>query len=174
LSTRFNGTFFNEKTGLGPKETPAAFDIVNKKGFLQGYMTEYTLNSLFESDALTGKKFDITSYITKYLNYTVTCGDLAVILPELVDKYGKTTAVTISAELGDDTTSIKLATRDITTQASAKLILTVNGETALSFATSKALGDATLQVSTGTIFGSIDKSDIGTFSDFTTTLGLDE
>jgi len=174
LMVNLNGTFFDKVTGTGPKDKPASFKVVNNQGHLQGYLSEYTLNSVSDSEAMVGQEVDFTALITKYLKYTVTCGHLGKLIPELAEKYGDDTPVTIKGLFFDDSSNIKIVEGKVTLTVSAQVILEVNGEKALTVQVHGATGEASGQGNSGTIFGSIDKNFIGEFGDFETTLGIDQ
>lgn len=55
---------------------------------LQAYISDYVLNTAFESGYLTGNTLDLTYLLKKYLNVTVTTDTLGLLIPEVLTKYG--------------------------------------------------------------------------------------
>lgn len=63
----------------------------------QGYLSEYTLNTLMESAFSTQNTLDLT-YLLSKLNVTVTTDNLGVVVPEILAKYGSGKAVGLSGK----------------------------------------------------------------------------
>ena len=56
-----NGTFFDSEDVKASAFTPATFDVRDPNGkMFQGFLTDYTLNTLFEAGLKTGNTLDIT------------------------------------------------------------------------------------------------------------------
>lgn len=51
-------------------------------------MSDYVLNTMFESGFMTGNNLDITYLLKTYLNITVVTCTLHPYIPELMDQYG--------------------------------------------------------------------------------------
>jgi len=102
LSGALNGTFFDAQKVQASKYTPTPFNVRDPKGkMLQAYLSDYVLNSMFESGFLTGNTLDITYLLKTYLNVTVTTDNLGLIVPEILTKYGSGKAVSLSGSFAN-------------------------------------------------------------------------
>lgn len=97
LSGALNGTFFDAEKVQASKYSPSPFKVRDPNGkMLQAYLSDYVLNTMFESAFLTGNTLDITYLLKTYLNTTVTTDNLGLIVPEILIKYGSGKAVSLS------------------------------------------------------------------------------
>lgn len=104
-----NGTFFDiDKPAASPFH-PAAFDPADLQGhMLEGYFTDYVLNTMFLAGFQTGHTLDVT-HILSLLNITITTGELGLVIPEFITKYGKDKAVKITAAFVDEPSTSSIA-----------------------------------------------------------------
>lgn len=74
---------------------------------LQAYLSDYVLNTMFESGFLTGNTLDITYLLKTYLNVTVTTDNLGLVVPEILTKYGSGKAVSLAGSFAKTQTVSK-------------------------------------------------------------------
>lgn len=139
----------------------------------QGYLTDYTLNTAFESGFQTGNTLDITYLIQHYLNYTITSDQLGVLIPEVLTKYGSGKTVEIAGSFSQAPMVSHFTATGQTVEGSLATIIKVDGEEAIVAEFDSISFDGVITSKDGSVFGSISKSSIGTIgSKFSTTLGL--
>lgn len=108
LSGALNGTFFDAEKVQASKYTPTPFKVRDPSGkMLQAYISDYVLNTMFESGFLTGNTLDITYLLKTYLNTTVTTDNLGLVVPEILNKYGSGKAVSLSGSFAQTQTESK-------------------------------------------------------------------
>jgi len=174
FSMALNGTFFDAEAAKPSQYTPAAFNIRDPKGkMFQGYVTDYTLNTAFESGFQTGNTLDITYLIQHYLNYNITSDQLGVLIPEVLTKYGSGKTVEIAGSFAQAASVTHFSTTGQTVEGSLAAIIKVDGEEAIVAEFDNISVDGVITSKGGSVFGSISKCSIGTIgAKFSTTLGL--
>jgi hypothetical protein len=131
LNMDLNGTFFDAQNVQVPAIAPATFNSKDLKGKqLQGYFTDYVLNTMFESGYLTGNTLDVTELLSK-LNVTVTTDNLALVIPEVLTKYGSGKAVGLSGKFITAPSSSKIAADGQEVLVNLQIIATIDGEEAI-------------------------------------------
>lgn len=137
-------------------------------------MTDYVLNTAFESGYLTGNTLDITYLLEKYLNLTVTTDNLGVVVPEILTKYGSGKAVGLAGKFVQKAAVSKFTSTGQSLDGSLAVTVTIDNEAAIYAEFDSISGFASINSKSGAIFGSISKSSLGTIlaSSFKTTLGL--
>lgn len=96
-----NGTSFDLNHATTTPYHPSAFDPSDRQGhMLQAYFTDYVLNTGFAAGFSTGNTLDI-SRLLGLLNLTITTGELGLVIPQFIQKYGNDTAVNITASFVD-------------------------------------------------------------------------
>lgn len=170
-----NGTFFDAEDITPSAYTPAAWAPRDPKGKdFQGYLTDYTLNTAFESGFQTGNILDITYLLEHYLNVTITTDQLGAIIPEFVTKYGAGKAVAISGMFPKAAAVSKFSADGQTLDGNLLVTIKVDGEEALVAEFNDISAQAKIFSKAGSVFGSIGKYSVGTLNadSFKTTLGL--
>merc|ERR1712195_153063 len=82
------GKFYNKNVATPSTYSPVAFPARTVGGeSAQGFLSEYTVNTLLEAAFSTQNTLDIT-YLLSKLNVTVTTDNLGVVVPEILTKYG--------------------------------------------------------------------------------------
>lgn len=156
------GKFFNKNSKTPSKYTPVAHPIRAPKGeAAQGYLTEYTINTLLESAYSTQNTLDIT-YLLSKLNVTATTDAIGVVIPELITKYGKGKAVGIKGKFITEQAEAKLTPTDNQIVGNLAVTVTVDNEEAIyaEFNNIKAVGQVSAK-NGNTIFGALSTSHIG-------------
>jgi len=173
LQAGLNGTFFNSNKVQASAYTPAAFALRDAKGKqFQAYLTDYFLNTAFESGFSTGNTLDITYLLENYLNLTVTTDNLGLIVPELLAKYGAGKAVGISGRFTQAPSVSSFSADGQSFQGSLEVFIKVGSDTAIQ-AEFDGIDLLTLiYAKDGALYGSVSKSSLGTITNFQTTLGL--
>lgn len=122
----------------------------------QGYLTDYTLNTAFESGFQTGNTLDITSLLEK-LNVTITTDQLATIIPEFATKYGAGKAVSISGMFPKAACVSKFTADGQTLDGNLLITIKVGDEVALEAEFNDFAAQAMLYSMDGSVFGNIGK-----------------
>lgn len=137
-------------------------------------MTDYVLNTAFQSGFATGNTLDITYLLQKYLNLTVTTDNLGVVVPEILTKYGSGKAVGLSGKFVQKAAVSQFTSSGQSIDGSLAVTVTIDNEAAIYAEFDSISGLASLNSKSGAIFGSISKSTLGTIlaSSFKTTLGM--
>ena len=169
-----NGTFFDGEDVKPSAYTPAAWSPRDPKGKqFQGYLTDYTLNTAFESGFQTGNTLDITELLGK-LNVTITTDQLAQIVPEFATKYGAGKAVAISGMFPKAACVSKFTSAGQTLNGNLLVTIKVEDEVALVAEFNDFAAQAKLYSKDGSVFGNIGEYSVGTLNadSFQTSLGL--
>ena len=126
----------------------------------QGYLSEYTLNTLLESGFSTQNTLDIT-YLLSKLNVTVTTDNLGVVVPEILTKYGAGKAVGLSGKFITKEGKITMTPTDNQLDVNLAVTVTVDNEEAIyaEFNNIQAIGQ--VSSNNGAIFGALSTSHIG-------------
>lgn len=139
---------------------------------LQAYISDYVLNTAFESGYMTGNTLDLTYLLKQYLNVTVTTDTLGLLIPEILTKYGAGKAVGLAGKFVNSQTESKFTKEGQTLTGSLGVVVTIDNEVAISADFNEFAVSAVLSSKAGAIHGSVSKSTAGTLSDFSTTLGI--
>lgn len=175
LEGALDGTFFDINAPETYTFDPVAFPLRNPAGkTLQGYLTDYVVNTNLIAAYDTGNTLDITTIIQKLLNYTVTTDDVAIVLPEILTKYGSGQAVSIKGAFVNAPGKASFAADSDSIQLNLSVALSVGDEVALTAEFDAATAAGLLNAKNGTLFGAISTSTIGTVSKFATSLGMDQ
>jgi hypothetical protein len=161
------GYFYNKNSDVPSKYTPVAFPVRDPNGqAAQGYLSEYTLNTLLESGYSTQNTLDIT-YLLSKLNVTVTTDNLGVVVPEILTKYGAGKAVGLSGKFITKEGKITMTPTDNQLDVNLAVTVTVDNEEAIyaEFNNIQAIGQ--VSSSNGAIFGALSTSHIGDAVDST-------
>jgi len=170
-----NGTFFDAEDVKPSAYTPATWSPRDPKGKqFQGYLTDYTLNTAFESGFQTGNTLDITYLLEHYLNYTITTDQLAATFPEFVTKYGAGKAVAISGMFPKAACVSKFTSAGQTLNGNLLVTIKVEDEVALVMEFNDFAAQAKIYSKEGSVFGNIGQYSAGTVNadSFQTTLGI--
>lgn len=166
FNVAFNGTFFDIDKIHAPTVHPATFDTHDPKGKqLQGYLTDYVLNTMFSSGFETGNTLDITYLLKTYLNTTVTTDTLGSVISEIVDKYGSGKPVSITGKWVTAPTTSSFKTTGQTLDGSILVTVSVDNEQAILAQFDNFSAAAKLNSSDGKIYGKIDNAVFGTIGD---------
>lgn len=167
LEMSVNGTFFNANAVKASKFTPTKFPVHDPKGkTLQGYLSQYTPNTLLESAFSTGNTLDFTELLSK-LKVVPTTTDFKYVIPELAKKYGEAVPVGIAAKFITKESHITMSAKNNELDANVAFTLTVKGEEAVyaEFNGIKAVGQvSSTSGKVTTIFGALSTSNIGTIT----------
>jgi hypothetical protein len=174
FSMVLNGTFFDAEDVKKSAYTPATWAPRDPTGKdFQGYLTDYTLNTAFESGFQTGNTLDITYLLQNYLNVTVTTDVLGEIIPEFLTHYGSGKAASIAGMFTVAPTVTKFSADGQSINGNLRVTIMVNNEVALISEFNNIAGQAKIFTKSGSVFGKINQASAGTIgSNFTTTLGL--
>lgn len=158
-----NGTFFNENAVAQSAYLPAAFPVRDPNGkSLQGHLTDYTLNTLAEAGLSTGNTLDVTAILYKLLNLTVTTDNMAVLIPELLTKYGSGKAVGLAGKFINQPTNAKFTTSNAAANIWLAITVSVEGAEAIYAEFNAAKAAAMIQTTNGVLFGDFNTANIGT------------
>lgn len=174
FSMVLNGTFFDAEDVKPSAYTPATWSSRDPKGkMFQGYITDYTLNTAFESGFQTGNNLDLTYLLQEFLNVTVTTDQLGLVIPEFVTKYGAGKAVAISGMFTKAACETTFSPDGQTLDGNLRVTIEVDNEVALIAEFNDFSAQGKIYTQSGSVFGNIAKSSVGTLgANFTTTLGL--
>ena len=175
LEMTLNGTFFDaDQAAPCPfPYFPAAFNVRNPAGKdIQTYMTDYTINTALLAGFQTGNTLDITYLLQNFLNLTVTTDNLALIVPEILTKYGSGKAVSISGAFVNSASEVHFATASSTIDGFLGFTITIDGETAIQGELNGIAAAGVLSSAAGVIYGDISKHSVGTVDKFVTSLGI--
>lgn len=169
-----NGTFFDAKHPKMPSTTPATFALRDPKGkSAQLYVTEYTINSALDSGFTTGNTLDVTYLLEHFLNFTVYTDDLAVVVPEVLTKYGTGKAVEFSGRFIKAPSHTTMDSTGQSITGSLEITATIDKEVAIQASFEDAQAQATIHSENGSVFGNVGTAKAGTLgSGFKTTLGI--
>lgn len=170
-----NGTFFDQEDIEATKFTKAVFPLRDPKSKeLQLYCTDFVLNTAFESGFRTGNTLDLTYLLSEYLNITVTTDNLAVLIPEVLTKYGSGKAVGLSGKFTQKATETHVTPTGTTLDGNLMVTVTIDKETAIVAEFTDIAFALALNSKDGKVYGDISKSSLGAISatTFQTTLGL--
>lgn len=171
FNMNLNGTFFDAQDIEVPAFKPASFDSTDLKGKqLDGYFTDYVLNTMFESGFLTGNTLDVTELLSK-LNVTVTTDNLGLVIPEVLTKYGSGKAVGLSGKFIEEASSSKIAADGQSVTLNLQIIATIDGEEAINASFKGINAQAVLNSLNGAVHGKIGAASVGDLIAFTNTLG---
>jgi hypothetical protein len=168
-----NGTFWDIQKPETYSIEPTAFPVHNPAGkSLQGYLTDYVVNTMLQSGFDTGNTLDITYLLEKYLGITVITDWIGLFIPEFVSTYGTGQAVQISASFSK-APGMASVTSDL-----AEIVLNLKGTFKVgdSVAVAGELDNinfaAFIKAVDGVLTGNISKSSMGALSNFQTSLGI--
>lgn len=168
-----NGTFFDADNVQPSQFSPASFTPRDPAGKqLQGYLTDFVANTLFESGFLTGNTLDLTYLLKTFLNLTVTTSEVGVLIPEIVQHYGADKPVQLSAAFVKEASQLKFLDKNATIDLSLALNLTVDGETALGAHFENAFSSGNVNATGGTIYGEVGASGPGTISNYVNNIDM--
>ena len=136
-------------------------------------MTDYVLNTAFNSGYLTGNELNITYLIETYLNYTVTSDELGYIIPDVINVYGSGKAVEIAGKFVKAPSVSKFTPTGQSVQGSLFLEFTIDGQSAIQVEFDDINVFAVISSNNGAIYGNISTASLGTIGEgFQTTLGM--
>jgi len=157
-----NGTFFNPKNVKPSKYTPVTFPVHDPKGkTLQGYLSQYTPNTLLEAAYDSGLTMDVQDIFDKF-NFTLNTTDFKDVIPELEAKYGAGIPVDIKVKFITKESHITMSATTNQADANVAFTLTIAGETAIyaEFNGLQAIGQVSSKVNK--IYGDFSTHNIGT------------
>lgn len=164
-----NGTFFDKTHLAASGLKPVAFPIRSAAGKpFQGYLTQYTVNTLLASACSTGNTLDVTYLLEKFFNLTVTTDNLAVVIPEVLTQYGSGKAVSMAGKFITDKSAVTMTKTNNEAKANLAITVTIDGAEAIyaEFNGINAIGQVSSK--SGKIFGALSTSKIGTIAGFRT------
>jgi len=124
---------------------------------------------MFAAGYATGNELDI-SYLLSLVNLTITTGELGLVIPEFITKYGNNTPVNITASFADAPSTSTIAPDGQGVTINARVQFGVNGDLALAATMDGIKVHSVLSSTGGKLFGKIDTHTLGTWKDFSTTL----
>lgn len=168
-----NGTSYDAKNVVVPAYHPATFNAADLQGKeLQTYLTDYSINTILDAGFTSGNVLNITEILSKFGVYVHT-DDIAVIIPEILTKYGPGKNVSLSAKFITEASHTTISTAGIHVDASVEITVGVEGETCIVAPISHTLVSGIVNSTAGVIHGDISQSVIGAFgTGFMTTLGM--
>ena len=125
-------------------------------------MSDYVLNTAFNSGYLTGNELNITYLIETYLNYTVTSDELGLIIPQVINVYGSGKAVEISGKFVKAPSVSKFTTTGQSLDGSLFVDFVIDGQQAIQVEFDDISVFAVISSNNGAIFGDISKASLGT------------
>lgn len=155
------GYFYDKNHNVPSKYTPVAMPVRDPKGqSAQGFLTEYTLNTLMEAGFSTQNTLDIT-YLLSKLNVTLTTDQFAVVVPEVLAKYGSGKAVGLSGKFITKEGKFTLTPTNNQVDLNLAVTVTVDNEEAIyaEFNAIQAIGQ--VSSTSGKIFGALSTAHIG-------------
>jgi hypothetical protein len=159
------GSFYNKNTQTPSKYTPVTFPVRKAGGqAAQGYLSEFTLNTLFESAFSTGNQLDVTYLLNKFLNVTVTTDNLGVVVPEILTKYGSGKAVGLSGKFITNEAVVKMTPTDNSVVGNLAITVTIDNEEAIYFESNNINAVGQVSSKAGQVFGALSTAHIGDFS----------
>lgn len=169
-----NGTFFDANHPKMPSVAPATFALHDPKGkSAQLYITDYTINSALDSGFSTGNTLDVTYLLEHFLNFTVYTDDLAVVIPEVLTKYGKGKAVEFSGKFIKSASHTTFNATGQSLTGSLEITATIEKEVAIQASFEGAQAAAAIHSQSGSVFGNVAVASAGALgAGFKTTLGL--
>lgn len=95
-----NGTFFNTNHTVASQwPEPVKFPVRNSAGrSLQGHLSEWTVNTALEAAYSTSNTIDFSGLLRDVLGIQLNTTTFAIVLPEIVSKYGADKNVTLTGE----------------------------------------------------------------------------
>jgi hypothetical protein len=168
------GYFYNKNVKTPSKYTPVSFPVRKEGGQAgQGYLSEYTLNTLMESGFSTGNTLDIT-YLLSKLGVTVTTDNLGLVIPEILTKYGSGKAVGLSGKFITKEGVFTLTPQNNQVDVNLAVTVTVDGEEAIYTELNNIQAIGQVSANDGAVFGALSTAHIGDAdaSKFRTSLGL--
>merc|ERR1712166_936901 len=155
------GKFYNENVATPSTYSPVAFPARTVGGeSAQGFLSEYTVNTLLEAAFSTQNTLDIT-YLLPKLNVTVTTDNLGVVIPEILTKYGKGKAVGIKAKFITKEGVVSMMPTTNQADLNLAVTITIDNEESIyaEFNNIKAVGQASSTA--GAIYGALTTAHIG-------------
>merc|ERR1712166_930638 len=155
------GKFYNKNVATPSTYSPVAFPARTVGGeSAQGFLSEYTVNTLLEAAFSTQNTLDITYLLTK-LNVTVTTDNLGVVIPEILTKYGKGKAVGIKAKFITKEGVVSMMPTTNQADLNLAVTITIDNEESIyaEFNNIKAVGQASSTA--GAIYGALTTAHIG-------------
>jgi hypothetical protein len=126
-----DGTFTDANIPETYTITPSAFPLRDAAGkTFQGHITDYVLNTMNKAAFDTGNTLDITTLLYKFLKVEITTGLIGKAIPELITKFGSSTAVAITGAI-------------VTSPAVAKFTSALNSVSNINLAVTIAVGGVT-------------------------------
>jgi len=155
------GYFYDKNHNVPSKYTPVAMPVRDPNGqSAQGFLTEYTLNTLMEAGYSTQNTLDIT-YLLSKLNVTLTTDQFAVVVPEVLAKYGSGKAVGLKGKFITQEGKFTLTPTNNQVDLNLAVTVTVDNEEAIyaEFNAIQAIGQ--VSSTSGKIFGALSTAHIG-------------
>lgn len=128
---------------------------------------------MFAAGFSTGNTLDV-SVLLGLLNVTITTGELGLVIPEFITKYGKDTPVNITVAFVDTPSTSNIGPDGQGMTINGKVAFGCNGDLALGATMDAIKLHAILSSSAGAIKGKIDTASLGTWKDYSTTLGVSQ
>jgi hypothetical protein len=128
-------------------------------------LTDYVLNSAFNSGYLTGNTLNITYLLETYLNMTFNTDELALLVPQFLDVYGSGKAVAISGKFVKAPSVSKFTTNGQSAQGSLFVNIEVEGQSAVQVEFDDISVFAVISSNSGAIYGDISTASIGTIGE---------
>lgn len=167
-----NGTFFDASHVHKASMAPAAFALRDTSGKdAQLHLSDYTVNTAVDAGFTTGLDLDIT-HILGLLNVTVTTDEVAVVIPEVVTKYGAGKPVGLSGKWVTAPAAGHFHKGTADFNANLQVTMTINNEKAIFGTFNGIAGNFSIHSASGKVFGNVAAATVGTIADFTTTLGV--
>lgn len=173
LEGAVNGTFFNIEKPVPSAYSPVAFPLRDAAGKdFQGFLTDYVLNTLFESGFSTGNTVDFTYLLKTYLNIEVTTDLVGQVVPAVLEKYGAGVPVSLYGKFVQKPSTAQFTTEGALLNSDIQVICKVGPDSAFD---AELLGidvASLLYAVEGVVFGHV-SLDVGSIGAFSTTLDID-
>lgn len=159
-----NGTFFNPLDVKPSKYTPVTFPVHDPNGkTMQGYLSQYTPNTLLEAAYDSGLTMDVQDIFDKF-NFTLNTTDFKDVIPELEAKYGAGIPVDIKVKFITKESHVTMSATTNQADANVAFTLTIANETAIyaEFNGVQAIGQVSSK--SNLIYGDFSTSNIGTIA----------
>jgi len=174
MTDNLNGTFYDAQDVQGSKYTPVSFNSYDSQGkAFQFFLTDYVLNTSFESGFLTGNTLDLSALLHKYTGKDITTDYIGLVIPEILSKYGAGKPVSISGAYYQKESVAQFAANGATLDTSLLVTMSVDGEVAVKASFLDAQGLSNIHSQAGKVFGNIGFN-LGTIGNFQTSLGISQ
>lgn len=162
FSMSLNGTFFDAEKVQASEYSPVEFTVHDPAGKnLQGYLTDYVLNTAFESGFLTGNTLDITYLLDHFLSVDITTDNLGILIPEVLTKYGSGKVVGIKGNFAKAESQAHFVPGKASAQGNLAATITIDGEDAIVAEFDSMQGEGTINAKDGKIFGNLSTVSVG-------------